>query len=143
VFVPFVLPEGLVSTAIVFPVLLHECESALASGTGSLENAGDIVVLTTVITVLSVRAIAEVRPEAVDSPGVGRASSWLGVPELNLKNLSLDFCAASVLDSGRVLAAQGRVERADGGICNDRVDEPEGCKTSSNSLHCVVFVVRY
>ena len=39
----------------------------------------------------------------VDGPRVGRASRRVGVPELHLKDLALNFSAAGVLDGGLVL----------------------------------------
>jgi len=42
----------------------------------------------------------------MNGPMISRSSSWLGIPELNLQDLTLDFGAASVLDGGRVFATQ-------------------------------------
>jgi len=97
----------------------------LTDRTGCLEDTRDVVVFAAVVAVLSVGAITEVWPETVDSPVVGWTGGWLGIPELYLQDLPLNFGAAGVLDGGSVVATQLRVERADWWKSQCSLGEPE------------------
>jgi hypothetical protein len=66
VLAPFVLPEGLVVTLVVFPVLLHVAQGLI--GTGGLKNLRDVGISAFGVAVRFVCAIAVVGPQAVNSP---------------------------------------------------------------------------
>ena len=83
-FAPFVLPEGLISSSIVFPVGIHVVEKV--GGAGGGDDGTDIGVSTAGITVGIESAIAVIRPQAMDGPRVSWTFSRTGVPELCLQN---------------------------------------------------------
>jgi len=94
VLAPFVLPERLVIALVVLPVGLHIAQDITM--TFVQKDATNIGICSRAIACSFVRAITVVRPQTVNSPGLGRTCCWAGVPELSLQNLTLDFCAACV-----------------------------------------------
>lgn len=79
---PLVLPEGFVVAGDVFPVGGHVGEEVGAAV--RLQDLRDVGVLPRFVAVLVVRAVAVVRPEAVDGPVVGGTGCRVRVPELGL-----------------------------------------------------------
>lgn len=117
------LPEGLVTTCLVLPILLHEVQDIV--GISGLENTRDVLVLAAFVAVLSVASITIVwpgnllamvytslaiyLPKTMYSPRVTRSRRGICVPELYLENLALDFSAASIGDGCSVVAAQNSI----------------------------------
>ena len=58
---PLVFPEALIRAILVFPVNVHVVE--YVGATRCLQNLGDVGVLSGLIAVLVIRAIAVIRPE--------------------------------------------------------------------------------
>jgi hypothetical protein len=54
-----------------------------------------------------IRAIAVIRPETVDGPGIARSCGRVGVPELGLeKETARSVESAGILGGGAVIAAE-------------------------------------
>lgn len=100
-----VLPEGLGRPGIALPICAHVVYKILLAG--GVQDLGNVRVGTLVVTASFVCAIAVVRPQSMDCPGVRRAHDRVCVPELRLqKGTSRSVEAAQVRLSGGVLTRQ-------------------------------------
>ena len=105
VLAPLVLPEGLVVALVVLPVLLHDLEGLV--GAGGLQDLGDVGVGAARVAVGFVGAVAVVRPQAVQGPGVVWAGWRVCVPELGLQEGAAGGVeAAEVFLGGGVVAGE-------------------------------------
>lgn len=77
------LPETLIITILILPIRIHIIQQLRP--TLRFQNLRNILIRARLIAIRLIRAIAIIRPEPMDGPGIVGSRGGVGVPELSLE----------------------------------------------------------